>query len=190
MSDTVSGIVESVDVRETNAGTMYNIKVNGKSFGYGRYPPKAKAGDSITFGVKYNGQYANVDTKNVQVTPGTGAPPQKSFTSAPSNDAGKNTYWENKEKLDLARVATDAAKQITIERQAALNSAIAFANVIVGANLVPTPANAKPKDVVAIIESMVLHYRDVFLATSTEKPATATAPTAEPDPVDEETTGW
>jgi hypothetical protein len=183
MSDTITGVVEAIDVRETNAGTMYNIKVNGKSFGYGRYPPKAKAGDTITFGVKYNGQYANVDTKNVQVTPGSGAPPQKSFTSAPSNDAGKNAYWENKEKAD-------AAKQVTIERQAALNSAIAFANVIVGANLVPTPANAKPKDVVAIIESMVLHYRDVFLATSTEKSATATAPTAEEDSADEEATGW
>lgn len=184
MSDTVSGIVESVDVKETSAGTMYNIKVNGKSFGYGRYPPKAKAGDSITFGVKYNGQYANVDTKNVQVTPGTGAPPQKSFSSAaPSNDAGKNAYWENKEKAD-------AAKQVTIERQAALNSAIAFANVIVGANLVPTPANAKPKDVVAIIESMVLHYRDVFLATSTEKATTSAVPTAEVETMDEEATGW
>lgn len=158
MTQTVTGVVQAVEARETSIGTMYNLKVNGESYGYGKYAPKAKAGDTVTFGVTYRGKYANVDTKNFQVTPGTGAPPS---VSAPSkgNGGAKDDYWERKE-------ATDVARQIIISKQSALNSALAFVGLMQTAGALP-PAPAKARDGAKVLEGLVEYYRDVFYKQAT-----------------------
>lgn len=159
MTQTVTGIVESVDTRQTSVGLMYNLKVNGKSYGYGKYAPKAKAGDTVTFGVVYRGEYANVDTKNIQVTPGTGAPPQaKTAPRATGGGMGKDDYWERKEVKDEAR-------QTIISKQSALNSALAFVGMLQTGGWLPTAKTAKGS--AEMLEELVAHYRDKFYLEAT-----------------------
>lgn len=160
MTQTVTGVVQAVEARDTSIGTMYNLKVNGESYGYGKYAPKAKAGDTVTFGVTYRGKYANVDTKNFQVTPGTGAP-APATTSSKSNGGGnaKDDYWERKE-------ATDVARQTIISKQSALNSALTFVGLMQAAGALPA-APAKARDGAKVLEGLVEYYRDAFYKQAT-----------------------
>lgn len=165
MTSIVTGVVQEVQTRNTTAGIMYNLKVAGKSYGYGKFPPKCKAGDTVTFGLVYRGEYANVDTKNIQVTPGTGATSLPTVTAAPSDTGGIiKEYWENKEKADVA-------KQNIIERQAALNTAVAFVSFLASTGALPPVA--KSKDAEEVMTATLFHYRDLFLAESTGKTPTA-----------------
>lgn len=161
MTQTVTGIVESVDTRQTSVGTMYNLKVNGKSYGYGKYAPKAKVGDTVTFGVVYRGEYANVDTKNIQVTPGAGAPPEARTggrTASAGGGMGKDDYWERKE-------AKDEARQTIISKQSALNSALAFVGMLQTGGWLPSVKTSKGS--AEMLEELVAHYRDKFYLEAT-----------------------
>ena len=162
MTNTVTGVVDAVEIRQTSIGPMYNLKVNGKGYGYGKYAPKCKAGDTVTFGVVFRGEYANVDTKNIQITPGTGAPtnstPPPKNTGSSGGGMGKDDYWERKE-------AKDEARQTIISKQSALNSALQFVAIMATQGLIP--AGTKAKDGTAILEGIVEHYRDVFYQTAT-----------------------
>jgi hypothetical protein len=176
MTGTITGVVEVVETRQTKIGPMFNLKVNGQSYGYGKFAPKCKAGDTVTFGVIYNGQYANVDTKNIQVTPGTGAPPPAAAAPRAQNSSGsmgKDDYWERKE-------AKDEARQTIISKQSALNSALQFVAIMATQGLIP--AGTKAKDGTSILEGVVEHYRDVFYKTATgESMPTPKGPAGAPD---------
>lgn len=148
MSNTVSGIVQSIDTRETKFGTMYSAKVNGTSYGVGKYPPKCKAGDNVTFNVTYNGQYANMDVKSLQVVSGGPA--------APVAAAGAP-----------ARSNYEDPKQTTIAKQSALNSAVAFLQVLQAADALPVSKTVKPAERLKTIEAMLVHYRAKFYLEST-----------------------
>jgi hypothetical protein len=139
MTNTVTGVVEAVETRQTSIGPMYNIKVGGKSYGYGKFAPKCKAGDTITFGLVFRGEYANVDTKNIQVVPGNGAPaptPKASQFVGGNANIGKEDYWERKE-------AKDEARQTIISKQSALNSALQFVAIMATQGLIPAGTKAK-----------------------------------------------
>jgi hypothetical protein len=180
----ITGIVQEITTRDTSAGTMYNLKVNNKNYGVGRYPPKCKQGDTITFGVKFNGNFANVDTKDFVVEPpGTAvSEPEKPAAKAsysPSNS--KDDYWIKKDLKDDAR-------QGIISRQAALNSALQFVSILATAGALPAPS--KTKDQVAVLESIVYHYRDEFLAQATETEVPNDAPSGLPEEEEEDVNGW
>jgi hypothetical protein len=187
MTNSVTGVVEAVETRQTSIGPMYNIKVGGKSYGYGKFAPKCKAGDTITFGLVYRGEYANVDTKNIQIVPGNGAPPPtpKASSGGGGSNMGKDDYWERKE-------AKDEARQTIISKQAALNSALQFVAIMATQGLIP--AGSKAKDGTSILEGVVEHYRDVFYkvatgeAMPTAKPAAGAPDAAGVDDEEEEVT--
>ncbi len=141
MSQQVSGVCQEVKTKQTSIGPMYDVVVNGQSYGVGKYPPKCKAGDNVVFGVTFNGKYANMDTKSLQVTPGDGSIPAMAQAKQVSDSRGPAT-------------------QEVIERQSALNSAIAMTNIIVSAM-----GGAKP----AAIEKIMEKYRAQFYNESTGK---------------------
>lgn len=182
----ITGIVQEISTKDTSAGPMYNLKVNNKNYGVGRYPPKCKQGDTVTFGVKFNGNFANVDTKDFVVEPpGTApsAPEKPAAKAAPWTAAGgKDEYWVKKDLKDDAR-------QGIISRQAALNSALQFVSILATAGALP--AATKTKDQVAVLEGILYHYRDEFLAQATD---TATAEETQSDAAEAEdedgSNGW
>lgn len=150
MSNTVSGVVQSIDTRETKFGQMYSARVNGTSYGVGKYPPKCKVGDNVTFNVTYNGQYANMDTKSLQVVSGGAAAP-----SAPAAAGAP------------ARSNYEDPKQTVIAKQSALNSAVAFMQVLQAADALPVSKTAKPADRLKTLEAMLNHFRAKFYFEST-----------------------
>lgn len=166
MSNQVTGMCQEVKTKTTKIGPMYDLVVNGKAYGVGKYPPKCKAGDNVTFDIAWRGEYPNVDTKTLVVVPGTGAPPMAS--SGPA-------YTDNKQEV--------------ISRQSALNSAIAWMQVITG--------SAGIKDKAAADEAMV-KYRNGFYKASTgkdwaegkETAVAAPAPAPAIEPVPEVATEW
>jgi hypothetical protein len=107
MSNQVAGVCQEVKAKQTKIGTMYDLVVNGKSYGVGKYPPKCKAGDNVVFDIAWRGEYPNVDTKTLQTTPGTGAPVHAQIP-----------YVDNRQEV--------------ISRQSALNSSIAWVTVLLG----------------------------------------------------------
>lgn len=150
LSNTVSGIVQSIDARETKFGQMYSARVNGTSYGIGKYPPKCKVGDNVTFNVTYNGQYANMDTKSLQVIAGGATAP----SAPPAAGAPTRGNYED-------------PKQTVIAKQSALNSAVAFMQVLQSADALPVSKTAKPADRLKTLEAMLNHYRSKFYFEST-----------------------
>lgn len=124
----VQGLVADIEARDTKVGTMYNFKVNGESYGAGKFPPKnIKVGDYIEFNVTMNGNYKNMDTRSA------------TKIDKPSG-----------EQVQASRAATSAsnssadAKQEVISKQAARNTAVAFMAVLGTAGALPVAASAKP----------------------------------------------
>lgn len=77
MSDYVCGIVDEMWARDTNNGQFWNIKVDGQSFGFGKYPPKFSEGSEVEFDIKWNGEYANVDWDTFNVLNQVGDGPRQ-----------------------------------------------------------------------------------------------------------------
>src|SRR5688572_12223028 len=105
MADKVVGVLE--DVKQF--GKMYSIKVNGIMYGTGSVEPKAGRGDTVAFEVTENGKYKNANMKTFSVE--AGAP-----VGAPEPASGGKRAWVD--------------TQPVIERQSALNSAIAWISAI------------------------------------------------------------
>jgi hypothetical protein len=147
----VVGVVESIKDFPSPRGTMYSIKVNGVMYGTGSVQPKAGVGDTVAFEVTENGKYKNANMKTFSIE--AGAPV---FTPAPSG-GGKRDWVDT---------------QPVIERQSALNSAIAFLNVVVAAGALPgTTAKSSADDKYGILEALLTEKAEEFHAASTGKRA-------------------
>lgn len=145
----ITGVVQDVQQYPTKIGPMYNIIIDGNRFGAGKENPGDLAGKTVKLVYTEKGQYKNVVGKAIVLSDNvakvvTGAP----VSAAVAKAAAGGEY------------VTDAAKQKTISRQAARNSAIAAVNVLVAAGAIPTPAkSAKLADVIlAFIDKLTEEY--------------------------------
>lgn len=180
----VQGVVEQVSQR----GKATNIKVNGAWFGAGFNGVPCQQGDTVSFTVEQNGQYANVARNSLQVINGGGAPqqpqqqpyqaPAQTYAKpqrrqAPTSGGGgvtKDDYWKNREERDVET-------QKRIQLQASRNSAIATASAALAAGILPVPAKkADAFDAfVAVIDELTERYNN---QTSGEEAVEANAPTS------------
>jgi hypothetical protein len=130
MSDIIKGRVTNIRERETSVGTMYDLEINGKSYGAGKYAPKAKVGQYVKFPAKYNGKYANVGGR-IEVISESEAGPAPAAASSGGGGGGRS-YQANDDK-----------RQEIISRQAARNTAVAFMQILADKDAIPLPASAK-----------------------------------------------
>lgn len=131
-------------------GPSWQILVDGKTTGFQKFQPKGVAvGDYITYDVKMNGQYENmVPGSMAKIDPPAGV-------SAPAAKAP-------------SVIAMD--RQDVISRQAALNSALSFVEILQVAGALPegkTLSAAKKADK---IEAIVMEYVQKFHLLSTGAP--------------------
>lgn len=61
------GYVEEISSKPSRNGQFHSIKVDGDWFGYGSYPPKFGQGAVIDAEITWNGDYANINTKSINV---------------------------------------------------------------------------------------------------------------------------
>lgn len=147
----VTGKVQDIKSRTTKFGDMFDIVVDGASYGAGKYAPRGVvAGDFVTFEVEVNGNYKNVkrNTLSKVANPST----EQVAASAKATTVNK---------------ANDDARQDIISKQAALNTAVAFVNVLLSNGAVPLPS--KGADKAGAVEAMLMKYAAQFFGLSTGK---------------------
>jgi hypothetical protein len=150
----VTGVVESITSRDTQYGKMYDVTINGKKYGAGKYAPKAGVGDAVEFIAEQNGKFLNIgrntlkqiDHSAVGVTTETTA---SSVSRTPARAA--DTSWDE--------------RQATISKQAAINTAIEFTRLAVEAGAVKLPS--KEADKFGVLEAIVLQQASRFHEVST-----------------------
>lgn len=147
----ISGIVEAVRDFKTNTGaTMYTLVVNGERYGTGSKKPNCSAGDMVTFDVVEKGQYKNADLRSLVVEAGA-----RGAVAAQSAAASKPF------------ISNDNRQEV-ISKQAAVNSAIGFCNLVVAAGALPgSTAKATAEDKYDVIEALFDKKLREFYAFST-----------------------
>lgn len=144
-----TGVVNNISEKQSSFGTMYNVQVDNQWYGFGKYPPKFKKGDTITFEAVQKGNFKNIDPKTAEVVAATR---QANPTAQAAVGAGnKDDYWKEKEQRDVAT-------QRSIQLQASRNSAIALVVPLAAAGLITLPA----KDKFTAIKALVSELTDEF----------------------------
>lgn len=156
MSDLILGNVEKITEKKTARGTFFSIKVNGDWYGFGKYPPKFGEGSEIEFEVQYNGDFANVDTKSVEVLDLVEAQQQdrggrggnrgqRGGSRNPRGGRGDSQQAPQKAPANDKPAADWDLKDEKIQWQAARNSAIALADLAIKAEALKLPAKQADK---------------------------------------------
>jgi hypothetical protein len=178
MTMNVEGYVEMIETKPTSTGkTMYNVRVNGVSYGAGMYPPKFKQGDFISFTSTMNGRFNNMETRTVTVRTGVAPAPAYGGATrpamAPRPATGNSAGWDE--------------RQDTISKQAALNSAQHMVEILVTAGAVVGLDKAKtPADKMKLLNVLVDEYTMDYYKQATGKTLVleVDAPVEDEKPVD------
>lgn len=118
----IQGYVQEIRTKTTKIGPMYDLVVNGDSYGVGKYAPRdINKGDYVEFVMEQNGNFRNVGRGTLRkLEASAGAVPQ----AAPVRQAVPSSFDD---------------RQIVISKQAALNTAIAFVEMAVKAGALSLP---------------------------------------------------
>ena len=122
MADQISGVIQAIKQKQTKIGPMYDLQVGGEWFGIGKYAPKAKEGDYVTFTPEYNGNFKNVERGTLKVSQ--------------HKPAGAGNASSAQQAVRSAANSFDA-RQDAISRQAASNTAIAWLTMLHTAGALP-----------------------------------------------------
>lgn len=146
MSEVVTGIIQGIEERQVSGGrTAYNIKVAGESYGAGLYAPKAKEGDYVRFNVDMNGRYKNVARNSLKVS--KNKPPAEAVAAAKAGPAAGG--YDNRQDI--------------ISRQAAMNSALAFMELLHKTEGLAIPASgSKDKKEAAAVALLQGYIKDFY----------------------------
>lgn len=153
----VSGQVSAVTARPTKFGDMYDVTVNGKKYGHGKYAPRGiQQGDFVTFevDVKQNGQYTNYNIRQGTLRKDEGGASAPAPAAAPRQNSP-------------APAASFDSRQETISKQAALNTALSFCNLAASQGSVPMPKSVKEADKLGLLHQWVLETAAGFYNLST-----------------------
>lgn len=157
----MQGFVQQVATRKTKIGDMFDLVVNGDSYGHGKYAPRGiSAGDYVEFVTEMNGNFRNIARGTLKkIDPPAGAaaaaPAVQNTSPSAAANAPARTYVAN--SFD--------DRQVVISKQAALNTAIAFVEVATKTGAIALP-EAKGKGL-AILDRAVFEYAAKFHKFST-----------------------
>lgn len=145
----IQGFVSSIDVKETSVGKMYDLNINGKRYGMGKFPPKEiAAGDYVSFTPAQRGNFWNVQAGTLSKLdkPAGVSPPAP--VSAPAYGGGDR-------------------RQETISKQAALNTSLTFVKLLSDNGALPMPGKVAADKKADLIKDIVLLYTAEFYKLST-----------------------
>lgn len=148
----VSGVVQSISSRDTNAGKMWDIVVGGQKYGAGKFRPKAEEGQYVTFGVVNNGNFKNIERGSLKVS--------DKKPSYEEKTSGSTSSYPSK------AVNSFDARQDAISRQAASNTAIEWVKFLHEAGAVAVPASKKGQ-AQAVLDTIRLEYEKKFYERNT-----------------------
>lgn len=145
----ITGKVTNVVGKDTTYGKMYNVEVDGKSYGAGKFPPKVQPGDYIKFDADTTGRFFKMDTKTVVVVEEpAGIPSPPVYTgSKPSGGGGYN----------------DPERQLNITRQGCRNAAIAWMTLLAAQDALGIKKTASSGERLTALDNMLERYVDDFV---------------------------
>lgn len=140
---TISGIVTEVRARNTSFGDMYDVHINGRAYGHGKFPPRGvKAGDFVTleYTEKQNGQYTNYNIVPRTLRVEANQSPQQTQQVAPASSGP-------------VRVPVVDKRQETISKQSAMNTALTLLGLKLQYGAIKVPAKAQ--DAFTLIDTLL-----------------------------------
>lgn len=142
----IVGYVQDVKEKTTKFGPMYDIIVNGTTYGVGKFAPKGYAkGDYVQFEAVQKGNYWNLTHGSLsKIDPPAGTP-------APKPAPGP--VVDNRQEV--------------ISKQAALNSAISHVSNLIAAGAIPAGAASKGPKMVDKLDAITAEYTMHFYEQST-----------------------
>jgi hypothetical protein len=142
------GFVTKIDVRQTKFGAYHDVYVDNKNLGGSKFPPKGIAqGDYVQYEIETNAKgYEQIKAGSLQKV---AAPAGVAAPAAPTPSA-----------ISLDR-------QDVISRQAALNSALAFVDILVKAEAIPDGKTLTPAKKADKLKAILLGYAAEFFHLST-----------------------
>lgn len=157
----VVGTIQDISSRSVAGNrTAYGIVIDGNSYSVGLYPPRGLAvGDNVEFEVEVNGQFRNVARGSLRKVYGAAATASPPTTPYPAPQGVSASAIAGKPFV------SDTDRQSIISKQAALNTAISYVNVLLETESVPLPKTAA--DRLAFIESLVFDSTAKFHKFST-----------------------
>lgn len=148
MSNELSGVIQQIKTKKVGAQqkTAYDMQIAGQWYGYGFFAPKAKEGDYVTFSATQNGNFWNIDRGSMKV----GKAPTEAAKPSGNVRAAVNTF---------------DARQDTISRQAAANTAIEWLGFLATAGALPAAKNKGAAQ--AAFDAMREEYEKYFYERNT-----------------------
>lgn len=160
----MQAFVNEIQAKDTSVGTMYDyVLSDGNKVGAGKFKPKGiEVGDYIEYEFVQKGNFKNFKPGSVSKLdqPAGVTPPSAAPGFVPSGDK----------------------RQETISKQAAVNTALTFVNLLASTDALPIPKTAKPAEKADLIQEVVDHYTGHFYkqATGQEMTFADKAPEAKP----------
>lgn len=143
----LQGYIQAVKEKQTKFGVMYDMVIDGTTYGVGKFAPKGfAAGDYVSFDATQKGQYWNLvpgSIAKVAAPAGVSAPP----------------------KMEPSRITRD--KQDVISRQSALNSALQHVSNLIAAGAIPAGTTVKGPKMADKIDAITAYYTEIFYEQST-----------------------
>lgn len=141
--------VNEIATKTTSYGDYHDIILsNGDRVGVGKFPPKGiSAGDFVEYDVIMKGKYMNLKPGSLSKkdAPAGITAPAKQPGFVPSSDK----------------------RQEVISKQAALNSALQFVNILVAADALPMPKATKVGEKADLLHQVVDRYTGLFYKQAT-----------------------
>ncbi len=148
----IAGFVTDIKEKTTSVGPMYDLQVNGDYYGHGKFKPRdVNVGDYVEFEMEQRGNYRNIGRGTLRKT-------QAPAGAAPSASAPAP------QRTPVASSFDD--RQAVISKQAALNTAISFVELMVKSQALSLGANPGAKGA-ALLEAAVFEYAGKFHKFST-----------------------
>lgn len=141
-----------VQTKQTKIGPMYDLVFdNGDKVGAGKYQPKnATPGRYYSYEINVNGNFKNLAPGSLrEVAAPPASSPQTSAAPARSSSGGFD------------------ARQDTISKQAAFNTALSLVKILQDADALPIAASVKKDKKADTIEAIVLDYAAKFYKRAT-----------------------
>lgn len=171
----IRGFVQEVKELSTAYGPMFNVIVNGESFGAGKFKPRVNQGDAVEFEFEQKGRFKNITPKSIRaVDPST-------------IQATSPTVSRAAPAAAASRAADFTKNQDTISKQAARNTAVAFMNILAGQDALPVAKTAKAGDKFDALRGILDKLTEEFYNYSIGKdstPLTSAAEAASPEDED------
>lgn len=161
----MTGIVSNVASGTGQYGQWFALEINGDRFYLAeKWPPKCKAGDTVSFDWTQAGKSKKVTKGSLSVVGSAAAalPPQ-AYGSAPSSVLAPAAPPSNR----VQSFGDD--RQDVISKQAALNSAIATVQALIAADAIPFKASSKAGEKNEIIRAMIDDFTSQYYEQATGK---------------------